>query len=114
MGRVLQVRVSAWTYSEDEVRQAWPALWKLIWGEGGDAVPVKGVLELVEAVFDAVRLGLVSKEQGQALRHRAEQAEVLRLKFQDALAARQPGAADAISYELEDCLDALEDIAGKF
>lgn len=114
MGKVLQVRVTAWTYSEDEVRQAWPALWKLIWGEGGDAVPVKGVLELAEAVFDAVRLGLVSKDQGQALRDRAEQAEALRLKFQDALAARQPAEADAIAYQLEDCLDALEDIVGKF
>jgi hypothetical protein len=103
-----------WTYSEDEVRQAWSDLWKLIWGVGGDAVPKKGVLELAQAVFDAVRSGLIPKDQCEALRDRAEQAERLRLKFQDALAARQPGEADAISYELEDCLDALEDIAGKF
>ncbi len=114
MGKLLQIRVSAWTYSEDEVRKTWPALWKLVWGEGGDAVPRKGVTELAQAAFDAVRAGLIPKEQREPLRDRAEQAEALRLKFEDALAARQPGEADALSYELEDCLDALEDIAANF
>lgn len=114
MGKLLQIRVSAWTYSEDEVRKTWPALWKLVWGEGGDAVPRKGVVELAQAVFDAVRAGLIPKEQREVLRDKADKAEELRFKFEDALAARQPKEADTISYELEDCLDALEDIAGKF
>jgi len=114
MGKLLQIRVSASTYSEEEVAKAWPALWKLVWGEGGEAVPRKGVTELAQAVFDAVRAGLVPKEQRGPLREKAEQAEALRFKLQDALAARQPKEADAISYELEGCLDALEDIARDF
>ncbi|MUM78710.1 hypothetical protein GKC30_13800 [Pseudodesulfovibrio sp. F-1] len=114
MGKLLQIRVSASTFSEDEVKKVWPALWELVWGDGGDAIPRKGVMELAQAVFDAVRAGLIPKERRDPLREKAEQAEALRFKLQDALAARQPREADAISYELEDCLDALEDIARDF
>jgi hypothetical protein len=114
MGKILQIRVSAWTFSEDEVRKTWPSLWAVVWGDGGDAVPKKGVLELAQAVFDAVRAGLVAEKIRDALRDKAEEAESLRLKLEDALAARQPKEADTLSYTLEDCLDALEDIAVKF
>ncbi|MDC0335602.1 hypothetical protein OAN24_01715 [Pseudodesulfovibrio sp.] len=114
MGKLLQVRVSAWTFSEDEVQKTWPKLWKLIWGEGGDAIPKKGVLELAQAVFDAVRAGLVDSDTAEALRDKAEKAEELRLKIEKALADRDPKGADSLTYEIEDCLDALEDIAAKF
>lgn len=114
MGTVLQIRVSAETYSEDEVRRKWPALWALVWGEGGDAVPRKGVLELAQAVFNAVRAGLIPADRAEALRDGAEAVEALRFRLQDALAARNPQAADKLSYAIEDGLDALEDIAAKF
>ena len=114
MGKVLQVRVSAWTFSEDEVEKAWPSLWKLVWGEGGDAIPKKGVLELAQAVFDAVRAGLISDDKADSLREGAEKVEDLRFKIEAALSAWQPKDADKLIYELEDGLDALEDIAAKF
>ncbi|QJB57511.1 hypothetical protein [Pseudodesulfovibrio sp. zrk46] len=114
MGRLLQIRVSAWTFSEDEVEKAWPALWKLVWGEGGDAIPKKGVLELARAVFDAVRAGLISDEKAALLREFADQVEDLRIKLEAALADRNPQDADKLSYDLEDCLDSLQDIADKF
>jgi hypothetical protein len=114
MGKILQIRVSAWTYSEDEVEKTWPALWKMVWGEGGDAVPKKGVVELAQAAFDAVRAGLVSADRCEAMKEKAEEAESLRFKLEEALSSRQPKEADRISYELEDCLDSLEDIAAKF
>lgn len=114
MGKILQIRVSAWTYSEEEVEQTWPALWKLIWGEGGDAVPVKGVLELAGATYDAVRAGLIDKDKADALRHKADEADRLKHAIEKALADRQPGEADRLSYEIEDCLGALEDIVRKF
>lgn len=114
MGKLLQVRVSAWTYSEDEVQKTWPKLWKLIWGEGGDAVPDKGVLELAGAVYDAVRAGLIDKDKADALRVKADEADRLKHAIEDALAARLPKEADKLTYEIEDCLDALEDIARKF
>ena len=114
MGTVLQIRVSAETFSEDEVRKKWPALWNLVWEDGGDAVPRKGVLELVQAVFNAVRAGLIGREQADALREKADRAEEMRLSLQDLLAGRKPSEADKLSYEIEDCLDELEDIAAKF
>ncbi len=113
MGKVLQIRVSATSHDAD-VEKTWKALWKLVWGEGGDAVPKKGVLELAQAVFDAVRAGLIDSDKADVLREKAEQAEELRFKVQDALAARNPAEADRLSYEIEDCLDDLEDIASKF
>ncbi|MBI9081276.1 MAG: hypothetical protein JEY79_16235 [Pseudodesulfovibrio sp.] len=114
MGKILQIRVSAWTFSEDEVEKAWPLLWKLVWGEGGDAVPKKGVIELAQAVFDAVRAGLISDDKADALRDGAEKVEALRFKIEEALSSWQPRDADKLIYELEDGLGALEDIARKF
>jgi len=114
MGKILQVRVSAWTFSEEEVEKAWPLLWKLVWGEGGDAIPKKGVIELSQAVFDAVRAGLIPREQADALRNGAEKVEELRFKIEGALSSWQPKEADRLIYELEDGLDVLEDIAAKF
>lgn len=111
MGKYLQIRVSAWTFSEDDVEKAWPALWGLVWGEGGDAIPKKGVLELAQAVFDGVRAGLIPKEKAEKLREKAELAEELRFQIEEALAAREPKQADRLTYDLEDCLDALQDIA---
>ncbi len=114
MGQFLQIRVSAWTYSEGEVEKAFPKLWKLVWEEGGDAIPKKGVLELAQAVFDAVRAGLLCDAAVEALKEKAEVVEDLRLQIEKALAARDPQGADKLSYEIEDCLEALEDIAKKF
>ncbi|CCH47507.1 hypothetical protein [Pseudodesulfovibrio piezophilus] len=114
MGKLLQVRVSAWTFSEDEVRNTWPALWKLVWEEGGDAVPKKGVLDLAQALYDAVRAGLLPSEQATSLRDKADEAEDIRLKIEKALAARDPKLADGLTYDLEDCLGELDYIAAKF
>ncbi|MDD3312747.1 hypothetical protein [Pseudodesulfovibrio sp.] len=114
MGTVLQVRVMAETYSEDEVRKAWPALWRLVWEDGGDAIPKKGVLELAQAVFNAVRAGLIPARQAESLRNAADAVEELRFKLQDALAARNPQEADRLTYAIEDELDELEDMAKKF
>ena len=114
MGKYLQIRVSAWTFSEDDVEKTWASLWKLIWGEGGDAVPKKGVMELALAVYDAVRAGLVKPEVAEALKEKADEADRLYHAVEKALADRDPKEADRLSYELEDCLDALEDIARNF
>lgn len=114
MGRFLQIRVQAVTFSEDDVARTWPSLFDLVWGEGGDAVPKKGVLELAQAVFDGVRAGLIEKEKAEKLKELAEKAEQLRFDINDALNARDPQAADKLSYEIEDCLESLEDIASNF
>ena len=113
MGRLLQIRVSAWTFSEDDVEKTWPKLWELVWPES-KVIPHKGVMELTEAVFDGVRAGLLAKEVREALGEKADQAEVLRQEIEAALVGRDPRKADKLTYELEDCLDALGDIAGNF
>lgn len=114
MGRLLQIRVSAWSFSEDEVEKTYPSLWKLIWGDCGDAVRKKGVMELALGVYDAVRAGLIDSRIADALKEKADEADRLYHAVERALAARDPKEADKLSYQLEDCLDALEDIAQKF
>ena len=113
MGKLLQVRVSAWTFNEDEVEKAYPSLWNLVW-QDPDVIPKKGVLELTEAVFDAVRVGLIDDHKAEALKDGAEKAEDLRLKIEKFLGEWKAGEADKCIYELEDLLAALEDIAEKF
>jgi hypothetical protein len=113
MGRLLQVRVSVWTYNEDDVRKAWPSLWKLAW-QDSSAIPKKGVMELADAVFDAVKAGLIPDEQAKALRKDADKADELRQAIEKALSDRKPSEADKLTYSLEDTLDTLEDIAADF
>ena len=114
MGKYLQIRVSANTFNEDDVKKAWPSLWNLIWDEGGDRVPKKGVMELALAAYDAVRAGLVEARVAEALKEGAEEAARPYHAIEKALADRAPTEADRLSYELEDSLDRLEDIAKKF
>ena len=33
MGKILQIRVSAWTYNEDDVPRTWPRLCSAVWPE---------------------------------------------------------------------------------
>lgn len=114
MGKVLQIRVSAWTYDEGEVRKKWPSLWKLVWEESGPLMRQKGVVDLAKGVYDAVRAGLIPDAQARALRPEAENLEKIRLRLEDALGAWKAREADTLTYSLEDSLDALEDTAGKF
>ena len=113
MGRFLQIRVSAVTFCEDEVRKAYKSLWELAW-EDPNVIPHKGVPDLAEAIYHGILGGMIEKEKGAKLRDKAEEAERLRVKLVKALNDRDPQAADKLSYELEDCLDSLEDIAANF
>jgi len=113
MGRFLQIRVAAVTFSEDEVAKAYKSLWKLAW-QDPDVIPKKGVPELAEAIFDGVRSGIIPKDKADKLSEKAEEAENLRLKLVEAVNDRDPKTADKLSYALEDSLEALEDIAAKF
>ena len=50
MGKLLQIRVSAWTYREEDVVRAWPALTALAWPRPQYPDEKRGVLELVTAL----------------------------------------------------------------
>ncbi len=59
MARCLQIRVSAFTYDEGDVRKAWPVLWRWAFEETTPAFPyeMQGVLELVRALDDLYQFG---------------------------------------------------------
>jgi hypothetical protein len=113
VGRFLQVRVSVRTVDEEPVARAWPRLVRLAWAAGLPPEGRRGVLELTAALFDRLSLGMLPPEAAQALDQPIRLAEAARLGLEEALAARQPAAADARSYEIEDALDEAEELAGK-
>ena len=55
MGKLLQIRVSAWTYREEDVVRAWPALTALAWPRPQYPDEKRGVLELVTALENGLR-----------------------------------------------------------
>lgn len=114
MGRLLQVRVSAWTFDEKAVAKEWPALCNLVWEDGTFSTPKRGVMELAEAVHTACQAGLVSDEQVAALEGSAGDAYRALEALKQLLADWKPSEADKQTYALEDALDRLEDIAAKF
>lgn len=115
MGNVLQIRVSAGTYEPDDVHRHWPRLsklaWsKLAWGERAFAASkAKGVRELTATLNDLWKFG---NEWRATNRDAVGQAlpGLLKLdsQLEAALADRRPDVADALSYQIEDALDALE------
>ncbi len=113
MGRILQIRVSAWTYDEDEVSGAWPRLSAFVWGQTerwGSPGMKHGVLELAEFLPDAVQFGMDDAALKSDAAPEVEKAGALLEKLREALAAWEPREANRISTELEDCLDRLEQI----
>lgn len=111
MGRILQIRVTAWTYDEDEVTRAWPRLTSLVWAERdrwAAAGARRGVLELAGALPDAARFGDWPEATRQALKDGIDQVYGLSVRLETALADWQPSVANKLSDELEDALTALE------
>jgi len=110
MGRILQVRVSAYTYSEDEVRKAWPVLWKLAFEDNVPGFPfeMKGVLELVRALDDLYQFGDVSEAVREALDAGLPGAVSEVQEVQKQLADWNPQAANQATDRLEDGLSELE------
>lgn len=111
MGRVLQIRVSAWTYDEDEVTAAWPRLCALVWSQldsWGPPNMKRGVTELAGYLLDALRFSDVSEAQKKALRPGAEKVAALLEEMRSALADWDPRRANTLSDALEDALTELE------
>ena len=113
MGKHLQVIVTAYTYRPEDVERAWPRLHHLAWG----AVPVagpqpkKGVLELVDALDDALAFGKHAKEVKAALEPRLAVAKSRKRSLENALADWKPSEANVLSNQLEDALTELEALA---
>lgn len=111
MGRVLQIRVTAWTYDEDEVTRTWPRLTALVWPESEKWSPPgqrHGVMDLAKALPDAARFGDWPEAVRHALRDGVEETTLLAEKLEAALADWRPSEANALSDRLEEALTALE------
>ncbi len=111
MGKVLQIRVSAWTYDEEEVVRTWPRLAELVWAQlnaWGSAGMRRGVLELAEYASDAVRFSDMPEARKQRLAPWAKAVTARLGEMREALANWKPREANALSEKLEDALTDLE------
>jgi hypothetical protein len=112
MGRVLQVRVMAYTFSEKEVEDAWSGLFSIAFGKeklSGNA-RVKGVLELIDALHDQIRFGELDKKIVEALTPGVDKVLSIKKELEQVLADWQPQKANELTFVLEDELDELEKI----
>ena len=107
MGKILQIRVSAWTYDEAEVEAAWPRLAELAF-----SVPLKhrtrGVLEMVAALDDGLRFMNWPAGLKESIAPGLKRAVAVKDHLEGALADWDPRRANKLSHELEDALDAVE------
>ncbi|MGN1038007.1 MAG: formin-like protein 18 [Mailhella sp.] len=111
MGKVLQIRVGAWTYNEDEVIGSWPMLSALVWSEldkWGPSGMKRGVTELAEHLTDALRFADIPSEVRTLLMPGAKEVAKNLVLMRSALADWDPRKAKALSDELEDALARLE------
>ncbi|MDR2696136.1 MAG: hypothetical protein LBC79_07145 [Deltaproteobacteria bacterium] len=107
MGKILQIRVSAWTYDESEAERAWPRLTELAF-----SVPLthhrRGVLEMVAALDDGLRFMDWPAPLKGSLAPGLKRAIAIRDQLEGALADWDPRRANKLTDELEDALDAVE------
>ena len=128
MGRILSVRVSAATYNEDDVFRTWPRLCSLawpgkgrIWPDGWKLDPVsfaspvasdpvrRGAVELVQGILEEFRLGDWDAAITAQVQDEMKNLAVSMGKLDQALGDWQPQAANAVTNEIEDSLDSLEE-----
>lgn len=111
MGKVLQIRVSAWTYNEDDVQRTWAGLSALAWPQPARPGEKRGVLELVTALENGLAFEDWSKGVADRLRQGITQAGDIRIRLEQALADWDPREANRLSDVLEDTLSLLEEQA---
>lgn len=113
MGRILQIRVSASTFREEDVLQAWPRLVALVWPEGPVGPDGGGVLALTAALDDACNFAGWKDDLRKTLGPGIARATQLKESLEQALADWNPREANTLSDQLEGALDDLETQAPK-
>jgi len=110
MGKVLQVRVYAYTYDEEDVRKTWPLLWRLAFVETKPGFPfeTKGVLELVRALDDLYQFGVLPEATRAVLAAGLPQVVKGVETLQKRLADWNPQGANEASDQIEEGLGELE------
>lgn len=117
MGKILQIRVSAYTYRPEDVEERYPRLTALAWPARGSGAPGPepkiGLLEMVDALADQARFGDWSKELVADMEPVLATTQDRKAKLERALSDWDPHTADTLSYEIEDALAKLEKMAPK-
>lgn len=108
MGKVLQVRVSAFTYRDEDVVRAWPYLTELVWPEGAVGPEGGGVIQLVAMLDGAWNFAGWKEEMRDSLG--PDIAELVRIakRLENALADWNPREANTLTDDLETVLHKLE------
>ena len=113
MGKLLQIRVSAWTYSEEDVIRAWPALTALAWPRPQFPGEQRGVLELVTALENGLAFEDWPKAVAADLREGIGRAAAVKKDLEKALFQWEPRKANGLSETLEEELATLNERAPK-
>ncbi|ACU88451.1 hypothetical protein [Desulfomicrobium baculatum] len=110
MGKVLQVRVYAYTYNEEDVRKTWPRLWSLAFEETKPGFPYEmaGVLELVRALDDLYQFGVMPEAFRAVVASGLPKVVKAVEDLQRHLADWNPQAANQASDRIEEGLGELE------
>lgn len=111
MGKILQIRVSAWTYREEDVFETWSDLSELAWPRPPYPGEKRGVLELVTALENGLAFGNWPKPRISGLKDGIAHVVGLKARLEEALANWEPREANSLSDQLEDALDVLETYA---
>ena len=110
MGKFLQIRVSAWTYREEDVADNWPNLCALAWPAPPRPGEKRGVLELAETLHTGILYAGWNSNLKKLLAQGIDEVENIRNQLENALANWEPRAANKLSERLEEILTDLEDI----
>ena len=108
MGKLLQIRVSAWTYREEDVLSTWPALARLAWPRPLYPGERRGVLELAGALENELLYADWDNRLREKLKAGVDEAAQLKMRLEAALADWAPREANRLSELLEDALSELE------
>lgn len=107
MGKILQIRVSAWTYKEEDVLVTWPNLVSLTWSTPPYYGEKRGVLELVDALENQLSFGGWSETVKRTLQQGIHEVVQTKKKLELALANWKPEEANTLSNIVEDQLTEL-------
>ncbi|MGX7947895.1 hypothetical protein [Oleidesulfovibrio alaskensis] len=109
MGKVLQVRVMAYTFDPDDVRRTWPLLYTQVWGERSPRPDeMRGVTELVQALDDGLRFEPWDGRVKKVLEPGVRSLSALMQQLETALGDWDPRQANSLSERIEEGLSELE------
>lgn len=111
MGELIQIRVTAKIHDHEKALKKWAGLAKLAFEPGKDK-SFEGLdllTELVDALHDKERLGLLPEKIAGKISEDIAAAYSSKKKMHAYLADRNPQEADKISYQVEELLNRMEE-----